>query len=146
MLDHFRDRGADRERLVDVALGVEGQRAEVRVVIGGADFGGGAMAEAEVSAEEQEETERGTGGVEQLAALFVGGDGGARLRLMDARNRVADGERRGVDALQPAKEAAQAFRVRRPGVLRELRRLPCLGGTLDVVRGELGRGQLAEVG
>ena len=51
-VDHFRDRSADRERLVHVALGVERQGAEVRVVIRGADFCGGAMAEAEVSAEE----------------------------------------------------------------------------------------------
>ena len=145
-LDHFRDRGADRERLVHVALGVEGQRAQVRVVVRGADFRGGAVAEAEVSAEEQEETERGTGGVEELAALFIGGDGGARLRLMDARDSVADGERRGVDALQPAEETAETLRVGRARVLRELRRLPCFGGALDVIGGELCCGQLAEVG
>ncbi len=95
------------------------------------------MAEAEVSAEEQEETERGTGGVEELAALFVGGNGGARLRLMDARDSVADGERRGVDAFEPAEETAETLRVRRARVLRELRRLPSLGGTLYVVGGEL---------
>lgn len=109
----------------------------MRVVVRGADFGGGAMAEAEVSAEEQEETERGTGGVEELAALFVGGNGGARLRLMDARDSVADGERRGVDAFEPAEETAETLRVRRARVLRELRRLPSLGGTLYVVGGEL---------
>ena len=136
-LDHFGDRGADRERLVHVALGVEGQRAEVRVVIRGADFGGGAMPEAEVCAEEQEETEGGTGGVEQLAALFVGGDGGAWLRLMDARHGVAYGERRGVDALQPAEKTAETLRVGRARVLRELRRLPRLGGALNVISGEL---------
>lgn len=145
-LDHFRDRGADRERLVHVALGVEGQRAEVRVVVRCADFGSGAMPKAEVSAEEQEESERGTGGVEELAALFVGGNGGARLRLMDARDRVADRERRGVDAFQPAEKTAETLRVRRARVLRELRRLPRLGGALDVIRGELCCGQLAEVG
>jgi len=93
------------------------------------------MPKAEVSAQEQEETEPGTGGVEELAALFVGGNRGARLRLMDARDRVADCERRGVDALQPAKKAAETLRVRRARVLRELRRLPRFGGTLDVIRG-----------
>lgn len=146
VLDDFRDRGADRERLVHVSLGVEGQSAEVRVVIRGADFRGGAMAEAEVSAEEQEETEGRTGGFEQLAALFVGGNGGARLRLMDARNGVADGERRGVDALQPAEKTAETLRVCRARVLRELRRLPCFGGALNVISGELRWTQLAEVG
>jgi hypothetical protein len=104
------------------------------------------MPKAEVSAEEQEESERGTGGVEELAALFVGGNGGARLRLMDARDRVADRERRGVDAFQPAEKTAETLRVRRARVLRELRRLPRLGGALDVIRGELCCGQLAEVG
>ena len=145
-LDHFCDRGADRERLVYVALGVEGQRVEVRVVVRGTDAGGGAMAKAEISAEEQEETEGRTGGVEELATLFVGRDGGARLRLMDARDGVADGERRGVDAFQPAEKTAETLRVGRARVLCELRRLPCFGGALDVIRGELCCGQLAEVG
>lgn len=92
-----------------VALGVEGQRAEVRVVIRRADFRRGAVPEAEIAAEEQEESERGTGGVEELAAFFVSRNCGARLRLMDARDGVADGERRGVDALQPVKETAEAL-------------------------------------
>jgi hypothetical protein len=132
--------------LVHVAFGVEGQRVQVRVVVRGADFGGGAVTQSEVCAEEQEETERGRGGVEELAALLVGGDGGARLRLMDARDGVADGERRGVDALQPAEKAAETLRVGRARVLRELRRLPCFGGPLNVIGRELCCGQLAEVG
>ncbi len=103
------------------------------------------MPEAEVPAEEQEETERGRGGVEDLAALFVGGDGGARLRLADARDGVADGERRGVDALQPAEETAETLRVRRACVLREAGRFPCFGCALNVISGELSWTQLAEV-
>ncbi|HVP54325.1 MAG TPA: hypothetical protein VMU45_04955 [Candidatus Eisenbacteria bacterium] len=119
---------------------------QVRVVVRGADFGGGAVTQAEVCTEEQEETERGTGGVEELAALFVGGDSGARLRLMDARDGVADGERRGVDALQPAEKTAETLRVGRARVLREAGRFPCGGGALNVIGGELCWAQLAEVG
>lgn len=65
-LDGFGDGGADRERLMHVALGVEGQRAKARVVVCGADFGGRAVTESEIGAEQQEETERGRGGVDGL--------------------------------------------------------------------------------
>lgn len=146
LLDDFRDGGADGKRLVHVALGVERQRAEVAVVVGGADFRGGAMAQAEIGAEEQEETEVRLGGFEDLPALFVGGDGGARLRLVDARDGVADGERSDSDAFEPAEKTAQTLRVSRARVLRELRRLPGGGGALDVISGELRGRQLAEVG
>ena len=104
------------------------------------------MTESEVGAEEKEETERGAGGFEELPAFFVGGDGGARLWLVDARDGVADGERRGADAFEPAEKTAQTLRVSRPRVLREVRRLPRGGGTLDVISGELRCGQLAEIG
>jgi hypothetical protein len=65
---------------------------------------------------------------------------------MDARHSVADGERGGVDALQPAQESAETLRVSGARVLRELRRLPGGGGALDVIGGELRGLKLAEVG
>ena len=146
LLDDFGDGGADGERLVHVALGVERQSAEVRIVVGGANLRGGAMAKAEIGAEEQEETEVGLGGFEDLPAFFVGGDGGARLRLVNARDGVADGERGDTDAFEPAEKTAQTLRVSRARVLRELRRLPACGRTLDVIGSELRGRQLAEVG
>lgn len=145
-LDHLCDRGADRERLVDVALGVEGQCAETRVVIRGADSGGGAMAQAEIGAEEQEETEVCAGSFENLPAFFIRRDGGARLGLMNFRDGVADGERRDSDAFEPAQKTAQTLRVSGSRVLRELRRSPAGGGALDVIGGELRGTQLAEIG
>jgi hypothetical protein len=145
-LDDFRDGGADRERLVHVALGVEGQCAEVGIVIRCADAGGGAVTESEIGAEQQEKTEARAGSLEQLPAFFIGGDGCARLGLMDARDGVADCERGDADPLQPAEKSAQTLRVRRTRVLRELRRLPCRRGALDVIGGELRGRQLAEVG
>lgn len=131
---------------MDVALGVERQGAEMRIVVGGADFGGGAVAKSEIGAEEQEEPEVRAGGFEQLPAFFVGGDGGTRLRLVDARNGVADGEGRGADPLEPAQKAAETLGVSRARVLREAGRFPCGGGALNVIGGELRCGQLAEVG
>ena len=104
------------------------------------------MAQSEIGAEEQEETEVGLGGFEDLPAFFVGGDGGARLRLVNARDGVADGERGDTDAFEPAEKTAQTLRVSRARVLRELRRLPACGRTLDVIGSELRGRQLAEVG
>lgn len=104
------------------------------------------MAQPEIGAEQQEEAERRARGFEQLATFFVGGDGGARLGLVDARDGVADGERSDADAFEPAQEAAQTLRVSRTRVLRELRRFPGVGGALDMVGGELRGRQLAEVG
>ncbi len=65
----------DRERLVHVALGVEGHGAVLRVVVGRRERGRGAVAESEIGAEQDEEAKRRTSGGEQLAAFFVGGDG-----------------------------------------------------------------------
>lgn len=104
------------------------------------------MAQAEIGAEKQEETEGRSRGFEQLAAFFVGGDGGARLRLVNARNGVTDGERRNSDAFEPSQKTAQTLRVGRSRVLREACRFPCGGGALHVIGGELRGRQLAEVG
>lgn len=120
LLDHVRDLGADWQGLVHVAFGVEGQRAKVGVVIRGADTGGGAVAKAEIGAEQQEETEVWARGFEDLPAFFVGGDGGARLRLMNSRDSIAYGEGRDADAFQPAQKTAQALRVGGARVLREV--------------------------
>lgn len=111
LLDDFSDSGGDWKGLVHVAFGVEGQRAEIWVVIRRADLGGGAMAQAEIGAQQQEEAEMRGGGFEDLPAFFVGGDGGARLRLMNFRDGVADGERRGSDAFEPAEKTAQTLGV-----------------------------------
>ncbi len=78
------------------------------------------MTESEVGAEQQEESERRRSGVEELAAFFVGGDGGARLRLMDFGHGVADGGRSGGNALQPVDEATETLGVSGAGVLGEV--------------------------
>jgi len=103
------------------------------------------MAQAKIGAEEQEETERRSRGVEQLPALFVSGDGGARLRLVNARDRVGNSGGSSGDAFEPSDKATKTLGVGRARVLSEARRLPGGSRTLDVIGSELRWGQGAEI-
>ena len=130
--------GREWKRLVHVALGVEGHSVLLRVVGGRRDAGGGAVPDAEIGAEEQEESQRRRGGVEDLTALVVGGDrapcGGLHGFWDGVRERGA-GES---VALQPEDEAAETLRVSGASVLR-VASAPGVGGGLDVVSGQLRR-------
>ena len=141
LVEGLGDLGRDRERLVHVALGVEGQVRSFRVEVGRRDGGRGAVAEAEIGAEQDEEAERGICGGEDLAAFFVGGDGGPGCGRADVWRGVGDGGASSGDALKPEEEALDAFRVVGASVLRVLAS-PRIDGRLNVVGGQL-RGELA---
>jgi len=139
------DFGAYGQRLMNVALGVEADGAEMGIVIGGRDAGRGAVTETEIGAEQQKETERGTGGFEELTAFLIGGDGGAGLGLMDAGDGVAERGGSGGDAFEPVDEAAQALGVSGARVLGEAR-APGGDDAMDAIGGELRRHQAAVIG
>jgi len=148
--EDFGDFRRDRQRLVDTAFREEGERLGARVVVRGADARGGAVADAEVGAEQQEEAERGVGVREDKAALVVGGNDGAGGGLAESRDGVGDGGASSGGLFEPAEKTAEALAVIRARVIAEggvsvagtrTAGAPVVGRALHVVRGEL-RGQL----
>ena len=145
--EDFGDLGRHGQSLVDTSLGEERECVGAGVVVAGADARGGAVADSEIGAEQQEETQRGIGVGEHEAAFVVGGNDGAGGRLAEARDGVGDCGASPGCLFEPAEKTAEALGVVRAGVIGErgvsvartcAAGSPVVGRSLHVVSAELG--------